>query len=195
MKKHLLYLVALCLFSWASFAQTVATAPSGNGTEGTPYQIQTLANLLWISENPEHWDKYYLQTADIDAAETASWNEGEGWVPIGIDLNNDFTGTYNGGDFTISNLTINRPTGNYQGLFGSAENATIKNIRLVNVNIVGASSTGAIVGQTQDSYVEKCLSTGTVTGTTYVGGLIGFNNYGDINQCHSSVNVTGTNYI
>ena len=163
----------------------------GDGSDENPFLI---SNAEQLNNVRLFLNAYYLQTADIDLG-VAPWNEGEGWVPIGVDANNDFTGTYNGGDYTISNLTINRPTANYQGLFGSAENATIINIRLVNVNIVGAARTGAIVGQTQYSTIEKCLSTGTVTGTSYVGGLIGFNNYSNITQCFSSVNVTGTNYI
>ncbi|HRX69496.1 MAG TPA: SBBP repeat-containing protein, partial [Tenuifilaceae bacterium] len=174
---------------WASANPTLFAG--GSGSEDNPYLV---SNAEQLNNVRLFLDAHYLQTADIDLG-VAPWNEGEGWEPIGIDYNNDFTGTYNGGDFTISNLTINRPAGNYQGLFGSTENATIKNIRLVDVNITGAMRTGAIVGQSRYSSIDNCLSTGTVIGTTYVGGLIGFNNYGNINQCFSSVNVTGTNYI
>jgi len=190
MKKHLLYLVALCLFSWASFAQTVATAPSGNGTEGTPYQIQTLANLLWISENPEHWDKYYLQTADIDAAETASWNEGEGWVPIGTSLN-PFQGNYNGGDFTISNLTINRPTLEAVGLFGRTNGAIVTQVNLDNVSIVGMQRIGALVGYALfETHISFCSSSGNLSGGNFVGGLVGNLYYASsISNSYSSANV------
>ena len=47
-----------------------AIEPSGAGTEADPYQIASLYNLLWLSNSPDAWDSYFLQTADIDASST-----------------------------------------------------------------------------------------------------------------------------
>jgi len=58
-------------FSINLHAQT-ATAPAfGEGTGGDPYQIETLQNLYWIASNNANWNKHYIQTANIDASETA----------------------------------------------------------------------------------------------------------------------------
>ena len=55
--------------------------PQGDGTLENPYKIQTLANLYWLSQTPAHWDKHFVQTANIDASETSTWNSGAGWSP------------------------------------------------------------------------------------------------------------------
>jgi len=64
-------------------------------------------------------EKHFVQVADINLG-VAPWNEGVGWEPIST-----FKGTYNGQDYTVSNLLINRPTYQYQGLFGDIAGATI----------------------------------------------------------------------
>ena len=67
-----------------------ATAPStGDGSSGNPYQIATLNNLYWIAASDEvvesqdratRWAAQCVQTEDIDAAGTSSWNSGNGPV-------------------------------------------------------------------------------------------------------------------
>lgn len=43
-----------------------------------PFQISTLEDLRELSENSTHWNGYhFIQTADIDAGETNTWNEGD----------------------------------------------------------------------------------------------------------------------
>ena len=84
--------------------------PIGTGTENDPYQISTLDNLLWLSTTEDVWDDeaYFEQTADIDASDTENWNDGEGYSPIG-NLDFPFYGNYNGNEYTITDLYINRP--------------------------------------------------------------------------------------
>src|SRR5690606_34902923 len=106
-------------------AQT-ATAPTlGSGTEASPYQVSNINHLYWISQNTSRWSMHYTQTANIDASATSGWDSGAGFTPIG---NNSvkFTGSYNGGGRTITGLTINRPSTDYVGLFGSTNAATIQ---------------------------------------------------------------------
>jgi len=99
-------------------AQT-ATLPSGNGTSGNPYQIATLNNLYLVTQNSASWDKYFQQTADIDATTTSSWDGGNGFSPIWNDPAY-FKGNYNGQNHKISNLFMNRISefGTNHGLFG-----------------------------------------------------------------------------
>ncbi|MFO8067249.1 MAG: hypothetical protein R6U11_06680, partial [Bacteroidales bacterium] len=110
--KNLYFYLILSLFLLLSVnnlkAQTGDTTPvlpTGSGTEVEPYIIANLSNLLWLSENSQHWDKYYLQTADIDASTTSTWNNDEGWIPIGTSVD-PFTGNYNGDGYTIDGLHV-----------------------------------------------------------------------------------------
>ena len=163
-----------------------AVLPVGAGTVGDPYQIATLANLYWISQNSAEWSKYYIQTADIDASSTSTWNGGTGWTPIG-NISPYFTGTYNGDGHTINGLYINRVV-IYGGLFGVALGGTITNLGITNSNITGGHKTGALVGES-GATITNCYSTGTITGAQYTGGLIGSGS--NVSRSYSSCNVTG----
>ncbi len=201
MKKLFLFLILALLFTQTTMAD--GTLPSGSGTSGDPYTISTLNHLLWISTNSTSWDKVFLQTADIDASSTATWNSNSGWSLIGTG-SNPFTGTYNGGGFTISGLTISRAD-HVQGFFGATSNASILNLTLsdVSISITGdQQKCGAIVAQNTNTPLSNCHTSGTVKGDDYVGGLIGINSGADavISDCSFSgtvvryANYTG-NYI
>jgi len=175
--------------SWQTFSE--GTAPdSGDGSSGNPYQIATLDNLLWISSHLSSWDKCFIQTADIDASATEHWNFWDGFSPIG-NVTNQFTGTYDGNNHTISSLHIRRSHKDYQAFFGYASGATIKNIGLTGVDIFGASFSGGLVGMSENSSsVEHSYSTGNISGSDIeIGGLIGTNN-ATISYCYSTCGVT-----
>jgi hypothetical protein len=107
----------------------------------------------------------------------------DNWTPIGkiahdkysgaVSESAPFTGTFDGGGYIISNLTINRPESNAQGLFGFIDSATIKNLGLESVNITGGNMVGGMVGLTFAGVVANSYSTGTVIGNDYVGGMAG----------------------
>ena len=182
--------------------QTMAQFSGGDGSSGTPYQIATLTDLQTLSENDTYWvaDLYFIQTADIDASATSSWNNGDGFSPIGNYSPGKFEGSYDGQDFTIDGLTINRPTETNIGLFGfaSLSNASIENIHLTNVQITGNEYVGALIGET-DSWntntITNCSSSGNVSAQGYVGGLIGYKaGLGLVSKCRSNCNITATSW-
>ena len=172
--------------------QNYGIEPIGNGTEGEPYQIATLQNLFWISIHDFSWDKYFEQIADINASETSDWDFGKGFSPIGLNYDNNFTGTYNGNNYSITGMYINRPESeNNTGLFGRAKEGLIENLAVLDVDITGNSSVGGLIGS-NSSNVTNCYSTGTVSGKENIGGLIGFNvDFIVIKNCHNSADVTG----
>ena len=200
------------LLTFSLFAQGVAPIhPEGAGTVEDPFRIANLANLRWLSENDTYeawgyWDddspfssvsRHYIQTANIDATETLTWNEGAGFKPIGmirwnsnngsVNYRNSFHGSYNGNNFIITNLFINQPreTGLQKptGMFGDARMSTISNVHLVNVNIVPTFSTGALLGLSMGNEIINCSSSGSISGNVagmlngglapVIGGLIG----------------------
>jgi hypothetical protein len=175
-------------------AQT-ATEPSGSGTSETPYQISSLENLYWITANSSSWDKYFVQTANIDASATSSWFSGAGWLPIAPTSSSPFTGFYDGGGKSISNLFINRPSTDYVGLFGyiqGVSNGIVENLGIVNANITGGyQAAGALAGANGNGYtIQNCYSTGSVSGD-YPGGLVGVGFISTIIDSYSSCIVSG----
>jgi hypothetical protein len=173
---------------------TPAIEPEGEGIEGNPYLIANLGNLKWISENSSQWDKHYLQTANIDVAETATWSSTAGWMPVG-NSSVKFTGVYDGGAHSISNLHINRPSDNNQGLFGYTQNALIKNLKLEQSNIQGNSAVGGLIGYAANTHVFNSSSSGNIHGATDVGGLIGRAYPANIYYSYSEGSIEGANNV
>jgi len=163
----------------------------GAGTQADPYKIAALADLEFLCFNSAFWavGKYYIQTADIDASATSGWSRGDGFSPIG-NFTTSFSGNYNGQNFTISGLSINRAS-SAVGLFGFADmNSTLSNLKLTNCNITGVNQVGTIVGLSYGT-VSNISSSGSVTGSGHsIGGLIGSVSK-SVSNCNSSCTVTG----
>ena len=179
----------------ASLLAQIETEPSfGDGSSGNPYKISTLNHLFWITENDDKWDKHYIQTANIDAFSTSSWDSNEGFSPIG-DNSPKFTGSYDGDGYTINGLTIARSSTHYIGLFGYTDGATIQDLGVTNVNIKGKHYVGALVGSNEGSTISNCYSTGSVTGTqNFVGGLVGWVlDTSTVSNSYSTGTVRGSN--
>jgi hypothetical protein len=143
----------------------------GTGTESDPYQIKTAEQLSCfaksVNNGTTYEGKYLIQTKNIKLNEnlidkvTAGTTTGiHAWIPIGNYDDNPtfeeggsyFAGTYDGDNHKISGLYIDDSSaveGMYIGLFGSAKNATFKQISLVDTSInltVGTVKTGALLG-------------------------------------------------
>ncbi|MCG8540956.1 MAG: hypothetical protein MJA82_13600, partial [Clostridia bacterium] len=90
------------------------------------------------------------------------------------------------------------PQENYIGLFGYIDSATIKDLKVENVDIEGRNYVGALVGYANNRfYVTNCIAQGVgiVKGSSYVGGLAGTFNNGVVDNCSSKVNVEGASSI
>ncbi len=142
----------------------------------------------------------YALGSNIDAAPTALWNGGAGFMPIGISeppLVRPFVTTFDGLGHTISNLTINRPLSDGVGLFGRSTNSSsIRNVSLVDARVTGQSNAGALVGVLGgNSTIWNSNATGGATVATYkAGGLVG-SMLGDVSNKGSTVSqsyATGT---
>ena len=155
------------------------STPTGSGTENDPYQLDSLDDLQWLSETPSQWGMHYLQTANINASATQAWNdEGtdentlEGFSPIG-NGSTAFKGSFNGQNYTIDGLTINRPGQEYVGLFGYAYTATVSDVHLSNANVKGKKYVGTLIGATYKANLSNLHATGASAGDIATGGLIG----------------------
>ncbi len=178
----------------------------GSGTENDPWQIATKADLKTLSETSTDWASHFIQTADIEFAQSDFesggdfYNSGAGFHHIGNDTVR-FTGSYDGNEYTISNLFINRPTTDFIGLFGMVGKAEIKNLGVVDSDISGKNYVGGIIGTIGYPYilsvdsciVTRCYSSGTVNGSgTYVGGIAGMSYTSTIENVYSLCSIEGT---
>ena len=157
----------------------------GNGTQDDPYRINSAKLLLKLSteynKDPASFaGKHWKQTAEIDMT-------GVKFTPIGIST--AFSGTYDGGNHAIKNLTIASAATNV-GLFGTVgNNAVIKNVVLDDTCAISASNkscrVGGIAGYINASgtnIIENCVNRATVTSSatpsfgsspSYAGGIVG----------------------
>lgn len=115
-------------------------------------------------------DQKYIQVSDIDL-DTAPWNTGEGWKPIGETELTAFTGHYNGQGYSIQKLLINRPSEDNIGLFG-INKGTLQRIGIVNASVEGKNYVGCLVGSNSGT-IHQSYSSGSVNGHDFVGGLAG----------------------
>ncbi|WP_304254694.1 fimbrillin family protein [Phocaeicola plebeius] len=155
--------------------------------DGNTYEVYNADGLL-------AWNKAVQGNLLLNCTLTDDINlTGKEWTPIG-DYDNRYTGTFDGGNHTITGLTINQ-YGNYVGMIDFLESGgTVQNLTLESVNITGGDIVGSVVG---DNYgtVTACTASGNVSGTSRIGGVVGYNN-GTVTACyHASGNVSGTSYI
>ncbi|MCT7481313.1 GLUG motif-containing protein [Aliarcobacter cryaerophilus] len=165
----------------------------GFGTTLNPYKITNWTQLQNINNSNILTQNYYFNLLNNINSSTTGYmgSSGEGWNPIGGSIG--FQGTFDGKGFTISDLYINRPTQSDIGLFGYTSYATIKNIGLENLSIVGKSSVGGLVGENYAT-ITNSYASGTVSGNSKVGGLVGLN-YETITNSYASGTVSGDNNV
>jgi hypothetical protein len=174
--------------------------PAGEGTEDSPYLIASVADLQWMrtqigaqETTAEFRVAHYKLTADIDMTGV------ENWAPImGPSTTYPFAGTFDGDGHAISNLSVAQTTGGV-GFFGTINGATIKDLALMNVNIIHANSlqnTGGIAaGAAGVSTISGCYVSGNITSRgSAVGGILGATTAGTvtIENCRVDGAVSGS---
>ncbi|MCH8546708.1 MAG: hypothetical protein LAT54_08240, partial [Cryomorphaceae bacterium] len=195
LKQLIITVVAFALLQDA-LGQTSTPPNTGSGTSSDPYEIATWENLYWLSQNSGEWNKHFVQTAHIEfPSDINTWNSNAGWTPIG-NTSTRFTGTYDGGAYTVSNLYLNRPSTDRQGLFGQTDGATISNLGLFNLDVAGRNRIGGLIGDALGgTTIDNVFVEGAITGgNDAIGGLIGHTSSAtEISQSFTvgSVNASG----
>jgi hypothetical protein len=160
------------------------SAICGDGSSGNPYQITACTKLQYISNNLA---ANYILTKDIDCSDTVNWNSGAGFLPI-----NYFMGIFDGQNYTINNLFINKSS-DITGLFRQLRiGAIVENVGLINVNVTGTVFVGGLAGENLGT-ITNCYSTGSVSGSMGIGGLTGYNS-GTITNSHATGSVTSSTH-
>ena len=122
--------VGLALLAWSGFVGIA-------GAQGV-IEISFVEELRKIGNEAGYpLDGHYVLTQDIEKSETASWNDGKGFEPIGNE-DNRFTGTFDGQEYVIPGLAIHRPDEDYIGLFWDlGHGGVIQNLRLEGGSVSG----------------------------------------------------------
>ena len=76
--------------------------------------------------------------------------------------NKRFMGTFDGQNYTISNINIQAGTTTYTAFFGNTSGATIKDLTLCNVTVKGGRYTAGLVGYTRNTVIDNCKITGAI---------------------------------
>jgi hypothetical protein len=187
-----------------NMAQGYADPTVGVFTINSPVVINTAEGLAHLSTLTNQADlaKEYELSADIDLDVYTNWK------PIGS-LDKPFTGTFDGQNHTISNLTINRPDEDYIGLFGR-NTGMISDLTLSSVDVVGRFFVGSLAGRNEGT-IKDVMADGTVSGVSVVGGIVGGSGperdpdggfgyssadfYGEMIDTQSNVQVTGASTV
>ena len=159
--------------------------------DGKTYTVYNADGLL-------EWNEAARNDLSINCTLIADINlTGKEWTPIG-DNDNRYTGTFNGGDHTITGLTVTT-SDQYAGLFGCiGSGGTVKDVTLEGVQITTTRNVGDVGGVAGYSYgnIENCSVSGSVSGSGmngFAGGVVGYQSGGFLTGCSSSATVNAGN--
>lgn len=118
------------------------------------------------------------------------------WTPVG-----EFTGTFDGKGHYIKNLSYNDSQKGEVAVFSTTRNAEIKNLGVMNANLVGNANVAGIVGRAYGGVVENCAVVQSyIEGSDHVASIVGDVNINDeavgaiVRNCVSDSRVNSRSY-
>lgn len=173
---------------------------TGNGSETDPYKLSKRIEFDILSGYVANWSDCNGKFVSVvpDSSITGQTDGktivmgNSNFLPIG-NSSTKFAGTLQGNNCTINGLTV---SGQYSGLFGYLNNATINDLTVNVTNTSDATSVAGISGVVNGTTtINNCKVTGSVKGTHQVGGLVGFAQDCTLNitGCTNSATIETTN--
>ena len=145
-----------------------------------------------INDDSTSLSQDYILMNDIDVAENILF------TPIGTETF-PFTGTFDGRNFTISNITFSDATMDCVGFFGYTEDASISNLVLKNVSFEGYDFVGGLIGLAGNTSISNSSVINTnshqISGNDFVGGFVGAMLDSDISNSYATGNVEGIDSV
>jgi hypothetical protein len=134
----------------------------GNYTISRPEQLVTLAEK--VNNDPAcggYAESTFILTGDIDLSSVCGKTAGAGatlknWVQIGT-KQCPFKATFDGNQFTISNLYIESTVNDQGGLFQNIDGASIKNLTLSGT-ILGKNKAAGFAHTAKNSVIKNCIN-------------------------------------
>ena len=165
--------------------------------EAPGYEVVDGTYIVYTAKGLQAWAEAVKSTPSTSCTLAADITLTGEWTPIGIDFDNQYTGTFDGGNYTITGLTM---TGSdeYAGLFGYiGSGGTVKNVKLEDVQIESDNQYGCVggVAGNSDGNIENCSVSGSVSSRHTAGGVVGQQFGGSITLCGSSATVKGTGEV
>ena len=151
--------------------------------------------------------KYVELTNDIDLSSVCSSSVGS-WVPIGVNYDKGFHGTFEGHNHKLFNMYMNIDSDYCTGLFGYIVNGYVGHI-VLSGSLVSTYQVGGIAGYALNSTINGCVNYATANvnsskflWSTYAAGILAYarenvivsncSNYGNINiNCTQNSNGGG----
>ena len=159
---------------------------------GNKYHISSAEDLValanFVKNGADTTGSIFMFDNDIDMSGVT------GFEGIGT-LDNAFKGTVYGNGHVVKNMTINT-TSIVVGLFGYTNQATIKDLGIVDANVTGDSYTGILVGKAENSQISNVYTSGTVTSNgSQIGGLVGMLKNSTATNVYSTADVKGNTNV
>lgn len=176
---------------WSDHANT-----SWYNSTATSFDISTAEQLAGLSLLVKNGNSFTGKTIRI----TADINLAAHLLdPIGYSYTAPFSGTVIGNGNTISNIFINRASGDFMGLFGQFFKASLKDLFIKNSKVYGKDTVGGVFGNiSTSSTVENVHATGVevvlsgYNGGAFVGGML---TDSKVHNCSVKGNVSGNDQI
>ena len=152
----------------------------GAGTAADPYRIASTDDMQALAEEVNSGNSYAGTYFSLEGDVSSSM--------IGAD-GASFMGTFDGNNHTVTlDLTSG---GEYIGLFGYVENATIREVKvagqLTGHDDIGYEGFGGVVGYAKNSLIENCENSATLSCyNKYNGGICGYSENSTIQYCTNS---------
>jgi hypothetical protein len=184
----------------------------GEGTASDPFVIFTAGQLAYLSErvfvgDSRYISAHYVLANDIDLSEYgANWNDGRGWIPIGMfgggmAQPRAFRGTFDGNNHTITGLFMDYSSSGSLGdtsiaafgLFGAVHDVVIQNLRIEGATIILSGGwvgglAGLLCGEVNNVHFEGAIrgdmSMSSLGGA--IGGIVGILGNGGSGVIHDS---------
>ena len=188
-----LFVVSTSAAAWDG--TTVSTSLKGEGTQASPYLVETAADLAFlsksVSDGTTYEGKYITQTADIDLG-------GKAWTSIGSNAA-PFSGIYDGKGNDVTGYS-GSVTSAFIGFFGCLKSTDTNQAAILNLNLQGkidswtfnaasdalvAGLAGKLEGKAEkpiviancvvDVDIDVTVPTATDGKIMYIGGIGGWN--------------------
>ncbi len=171
----------------------------GSGTEEDPYLISNEKQLQLFAKNVDEGNSYAGEYVSLTKDITlSSKNFNSIGTADGFDI---FAGTFDGNNYSISNMTINSDHVSDEGLFTALKaGAVVKNLKVMNASVTTTPdfslNAGILTGDLKrTAVVSNCQVSGKInvksdSAAVSVGGVAG--NVGakaDIKSCYSDVDI------
>ena len=147
----------------------------GKGTANDPYLISNVAQLEYLRDQSNLGNGQITAHAKLVNDIDLVYASASSWIPVS--KSNAFAGTFDGNGHCIKNLYSSFYQGDFVGLFGYVNGATIKNLTVEGVIESSCSNQGMIAGQSVGANFYNCVAKGrinTSSSADYVGGITGW---------------------